>query len=238
MERHNSIVAPGSELTLSEVDRTSRNARARLGELVRLGRCGHALPAGSRRDARWCSDSCRQAAYRRRGRTGSDSPLPAGSGRSRAVDGEEQNHESDRARRRPPPIAARGRAHVVDAPHEHSPRLCITCTQARALELARAPRSRVNAELVAERIRQDRGELDGAAHAFGISENHAAAIRRGWRGAGRRAPAIPYSSRGYTNGRRNGWSSRTPLLRLLALEPGRRPPARRDPIPLGELGLR
>ena len=106
--------------------------------------------------------------------------------------------------------------------HEHSPRLCATCIERRYLELRPAPRARVNATLVAARIRRDTlrgrpgsmpGSAWGAAVEFGISYGHALAIRRGWRGAGRRADPLPYRSRGWSNGRRNGWSDRA--LRVL-----------------------
>jgi hypothetical protein len=46
-----------------------------------------------------------------------------------------------------------------------------------------------------------------------FSYSHAAAIRAGFRGAGREAPGIAYRSRGWYAGRRNGWSTRS--LRVL-----------------------
>jgi len=198
MDGHNRNVGPLTELTLSAAPRRNRNA-----ELVRLGRCGHALPAGSRRHARWCSNACRQRAYRR----GPVGPAPLGS-----VDERAQNPESDprarRARRTATPVALRpAGAHVVASPHDHSPRLCAVCMAARALELRRAPRARVNAELVARRIRADGGDIWGAVVDFGISYTRALEIRRGDRGAGRQVPPLPYQSRGYTDGRRNGWST-------------------------------
>ena len=76
----------------------------------------------------------------------------------------------------------------------------------RYLEVRRAPRARVTAELVAARIRQDHGDVWGAVETFGIDYRTAVQIRAGWRGAGRRAEPIPYSARGWINGRRPGWS--------------------------------
>jgi hypothetical protein len=197
--RRNPNVTPATELTLSEAPRSNRNA-----ELIRLARCGHALPAGSRRHARWCSNACRQSAYRAR-RAGPAEPVAR-------VDERVENHGSGsrarRAHRSAPPVAVpRSGAHAVEVPHEHSPRLCAVCMEARTIELRRAPRARVNAELVARRIRADGGDVDGAAHEFGLEYSHANAIRRGFRGAGRTAEPIPYSSRGWTSGRRNGWST-------------------------------
>lgn len=198
MRRHNPNVNAVTSLTLSEVPRTSRNT------LRVIGRCGHALPAGSRRDARYCSPACRQLAYRTR-RDGVPAPSTPELER---VENPESDPRARRARRLAPPVAVHpSGAHAVDVPHEHSPRLCAVCMEARARELRKATRARVSAELVARAIRADGGEVDGAAYAFGISANHANAIRAGFRGDGRRAAPIPYSSRGWTNGRRNGWST-------------------------------
>ena len=221
MSEHNPTVTPATELTLSAVARTNRNAAR--GELRRIARCGHALPAGARAHARWCSDSCRQRAYRVRAgqrSTPAVEPLLMGSG---GVDERAQNRESERARRHARPIVARPGAqgaHAVDAPHDHSPRLCPTCMQARALELRRAPRARVTAELVARRIAADDGDVWGAVVEYGISYSRALEIRAGERGAGRRAPRIPSRSRGWTNGKRNGWSTLDPVPELEVLDGG------------------
>jgi hypothetical protein len=122
------------------------------------------------------------------------------------VDGRAHDSESDRARRILRPIAAAVPAVPVVHDHEHSPRLCATCTERRYLEIRPAPRARVSAELVAARIRADGGAVWGAVRDFGIGYRHALDIRAGWRGAGRTAEPIPYSAGGWTNGRRHGWS--------------------------------
>jgi hypothetical protein len=59
------------------------------------------------------------------------------------------------------------------------------CVERRYLELRRAPRARIAAELVADRIRAARGAVWPAVLELGIGYRHALAIRAGWRGAGR-----------------------------------------------------
>jgi hypothetical protein len=95
--------------------------------------------------------------------------------------------------------------------HEHDPRLCAPCTSRRYREIRRAPRATVDAELVARTIAA-RG-VWAAVVEHGIGYRHALAIRAGWRGDGRRAEPIPYRSRGWVDGRRNGWSSRLEVVR-------------------------
>ena len=46
-----------------------------------------------------------------------------------------------------------------------------------------------------------------AINRFDISYPHALRIRSGWRGANRFAAPLPYHSRAWTSGRRNGWST-------------------------------
>lgn len=94
-----------------------------------------------------------------------------------------------------------------DIPHDHDARLCVTCTARRHAELnPSARRHHVSVELVAARIRRDDGDVWGAINAFDISYRHACRIRNGWRPGGRRAPAIPYRSRGWISGARvGGW---------------------------------
>jgi hypothetical protein len=77
----------------------------------------------------------------------------------------------------------------------------------RHAELVAAPRARVSAALVAEAIDKAHGNVWPAINRFHISYPHAVRIRNGWRGAGRVAPPLPYHSRAWTSGRRNGWSS-------------------------------
>lgn len=91
--------------------------------------------------------------------------------------------------------------------HTHHRRLCAPCIGRRHLELR--PAGSVPAEVVAAAIRRHptHSVWDAVAE-FGISYRHALAIRAGWRGDGRRAEPIPYRSRGWSNGRRNGWSVR------------------------------
>jgi hypothetical protein len=100
---------------------------------------------------------------------------------------------------------------VVD--HDHDARLCAPCACRRYREIRRAPRATVNADLVAATIREAGGDVWPAVVEHGISYRHALAIRAEWRGADRRAEPIPYRSRGWVDGRRNGWSSRLELVR-------------------------
>lgn len=62
--------------------------------------------------------------------------------------------------------------------------------------------------MVAERIRLDGGSVWRAVELFGISYSHACRIRAGWRPGGVTALPIPYRTRGWVDGRRNGWSTR------------------------------
>jgi hypothetical protein len=79
----------------------------------------------------------------------------------------------------------------------------------RHAELKAAPRARVPAALVAEAIAEAGGDVWPAINRYHVSYPHAHAlrIRSGWRGAGRLAAPLPYHSRAWTSGRRNGWSS-------------------------------
>ena len=79
-------------------------------------------------------------------------------------------------------------------------------------EIRTARRGHVSAELVAERIRADAGNVWPACRIFGVSYRHALEIRAGWRGDGRRAEPIPYSAGAWTNGRKNGWSAERELV--------------------------
>ena len=200
--------------------RSSRNG-SRAGRRCR--KCGDPLPAGARRDARYCGNACRQADFRRRRHIGASDELAPVLGRpgpSESIDSSAQNHESIRARRILRPVAAVVSAVPVVDDHEHSPRLCAVCTERRYLEIRPAPRARVSAELVAARIRADGGSVWGAVNAFGISYRHALEIRAGWRGAGRLGEPVAYAAGGWINGRRNGWSvDRLRALPDLELEP-------------------
>lgn len=198
MARHNPLVTAPPKLTLSEVPRPSRN---KPGADPRCRYCLGELPAGARRDARYCSSACRQSAYRQRA---------AGLGAvDKSVDAPAQNRESQyhRARRTPTPIVARVSAVPAVDDHDHSPRLCAVCSERRYLEIRRAPRARVTAELVAGAIRAAGGDVWPAVLAFGIEYRTALQIRAGFRGAGRRAEPIAYTARGWVNGRRPGWSA-------------------------------
>ena len=217
MSRHNLSAASATSLTLSAVARSERDGS----DLARrCARCGNPLPTCARPDAAWCSAACRQAAFRARRAGRPVAKLAPSLGRISAASApivdiplarRAQDRESLRARAEPRPIA---RLAVVPAVHEHSPRLCVTCTTERYLELRPAPRAKVSAELVARLIARDpTRSVWPAVLRFGISYSHAAAIRAGFRGAGREAPGIAYRSRGWYAGRRNGWSTRS--LRVL-----------------------
>jgi hypothetical protein len=60
---------------------------------------------------------------------------------------------------------------------------------------------------LADGIEKASGDVWPAINRFNISYPHALRIRNGWRGAGRVAAPLPYHSRAWTSGRRNGWSS-------------------------------
>ena len=203
VSRHNRLVTPPPTLTLSEVDAQPVTAR-------RCGRCANPLPAGARSDALWCSGACRVAALRARRAGRPVAAIAPAVGRISRVDDPAQNHESQsRARRTPRPIAASLAVVPAVDDHEHSPRLCATCTSRRFLELRPAPRARVSAELVPRLILRDPyRSVWPAVVTFGISYRHALAIRSGWRGDRRHAEPIPYRSRGWVAGRRPGWSTR------------------------------
>jgi hypothetical protein len=71
---------------------------------------------------------------------------------------------------------------------------------------AAAERTVSRADFIAARIAADRGNVWPSVVHFGISYSHACRIRAGWREDGRRAAPVPYSARGWQDGRRNGWS--------------------------------
>jgi hypothetical protein len=73
---------------------------------------------------------------------------------------------------------------------------------------AAAERTVSRADFIAARIRLDHGNVWPSVSTFGISYSHACRIRAGWRENGRRAELVPYSTRGWRDGRRNGWSGR------------------------------
>ena len=103
--------------------------------------------------------------------------------------------------------------------HVHNPRLCATCMPVRFTAIKAAPHARVPAAAVAAKIARTPGhDVWPAVLEFGISYRHALAIRAGFRGAGRRAAAIPYASRGYINGQRPGWMA---LRELRVIKGGR-----------------
>ena len=216
MDGHNSSVRADSPLTLSAVARSERNGSGPRDALRRCARCGDGMPAGARSDARYCSNRCRQAADRAKRAGRPVAKLAPSLGRISATPApivdiplarRAQDGESLRARRTPAPIAAR--IAVVPAVHDHDARLCAHCMTERYLEIRRAPRSRVSAELVARFILADpTRSLWPAVLRFGISYAHAAAIRAGYRG--------------WYAGRRNGWSTRS----LRVLEGGARVAAR------------
>lgn len=197
IDRHSRNGGARRELTLSEELSTIRNAR----------RCGHPIPAGARRDAAYCSNACRQRAYRAR-RAGAvvELPLPSVS-RQALLDTRAENRKPARSAAR---SSARSEPRVLPElpPHDHSPRLCAVCISARHAQLRAAPRARVNATAVAETIRSSGGDVWPAVQRFGISYEHALQIRRGWRGAGRWADPIRYRSRGWSETGQNGHSSR------------------------------
>jgi len=178
----------------------------------RAAGCGHEVPEGTRRHARYCSQACRQAAYRRRVAPGLTPrgwrALEASTGLrvlpARSAD------PAQNPRSAPPTVrleldpvgAAPPRSPAV--PHVHTGRLCPVCTVARHLEL-RVP-GRRSPELIAQEMRREGGEL-GAAYRAGYGYRHALRIRAGWRGAGR-APGVPvpYDSRGWASGYKVGRS--------------------------------
>lgn len=229
MARHNAIRNGRVDLTLSAVVGTKRNARA----------CGHPLPETARRDARYCSPACRQAAYRERhGATPRGRRAPAlvvvdGTGRLGAGHVAENQESDPPTPGFPPPLESEptgARAvPAVPADHAHNGRLCAACMSARHAELRRAPRARRSAEPIAATIRRDRGQVWGAVREYGITYEHALRIRRGWRGAGRTAPAIRYRSRGWTEAGPNGGGRRWRELQLAELR-GRVLVAGVDPI--------
>lgn len=104
-------------------------------------------------------------------------------------------------------------------PHVCNPRLCAVCLPVRFAAIKAAPHARVPAAAVAAKIARTPGHtVWPAVLEFGISYRHALAIRAGFRGAGRRAAAIPYASRGYVNGQRPGWQA---LRELRVIKGGR-----------------
>lgn len=192
--RHNVIGGSSAELTLSALPVTAS--------------CGHANPARARSDAVYCSNACRQAAYRARLRGDRKPrvmrPTPVVDYRQTSV---------DLAPAEPPAAAVVDPlgplpSNVVPYPHEHSSRLCATCMAARHAQLAAAPRARVNPTAVAETIRRAHGSVWAAVTRYGMSYGHALRIRRGWRGDGRLAKPLRWESRGWTDSGQNGHSTR------------------------------
>ena len=154
--RHKRSVGSGSELTLSEGDALSRNAR------LICARCGGPIPPGARRDARYCSSPCRQAAYRRRA-TGQPAGELVALPRQLSTVAPAYAAPSTRAHARR--VAARIEpVSIAAADHDHSSRLCAVCMTRRHESIRRARHGRVSAEIVAQRIRRDRGVVWGAVH--------------------------------------------------------------------------
>lgn len=203
---HNRSRSRGSKLTLSALGVTAK--------------CGHALPRLARSDARWCSDACRQYAYRVRRdaakRDRNAAVIPAGITQLRASSATSSVVDPASGSAVPVELVADPESDLlVIPPHAHDARLCAVCMTLKLEAVRRAPGARVNAEAVAGTIRRARGDVWRAVIEYGISYSHALRIRAGWRGAGRQAPAIRYRSRGWTDGAQNGSTSRSTPLRLV-----------------------
>jgi hypothetical protein len=177
------------------------------------GECGHPLPRGARAHARYCSSSCRQAAYRRRldpdlrprGARAGRAGQPAGS--LRVIPGGAGSAASEQNRALSPATVSSPRSTDRDVIplHAHSGRLCAVCMTHRHERIRVAPRARASAEILAAAMRREGGDIGPAIDA-GYSYRHALRIRAGWRGAGRSGAPVPYTSRGYANGYPTGGS--------------------------------
>lgn len=209
-ERHNYSARGRTDLTLSEVGRYANASCVA---------CGAPFEA-RRSTARYCSDACRQVAFRRRGAEARRAVYGSATDPNRLPEPLEAHHP------RSDPKRAKHARRVETSDlspipmHAHDGRLCVPCITARHEQLKPAPRARVSAAAVAARIRADHGDVFGAVSAFGISYEHALRIRRGWRGAGRSAEPIPFRSRGWVgdgSGHRVGWHSRAGAQSLAQL---------------------
>lgn len=178
--------------------------------------CGHQLPRGARAHALYCSPACRQAAYRRRvnpelvargaRRLEARTELRILEGGVGTVDALPSPSEIRRSLGfAPEPSRLTREPRSTDTVHACTGRVCAVCTTERFLEIRVPTRARIrrSPELVAEAMRAEGGDLGPALDA-GYGYRQALRIRAGWRGDGRLAEPIPYTSRGYYSGLKSG----------------------------------